>query len=214
MLLIMMMAAAVATQQPDKSAITVRVAPPEGEIPKLAEPGPAALRVAALLLPDDLPSATAKWDEVIRDQLLRTTLAWRGLPCDQNDGRCVEAARKVASRNAPLAVQAQRSAKQWYYGIILQQKLSAEELAAAERFLASKSGAGLRSGLAYLLDAESDPTLSYAIQMAAAEQMSKRWKLTTAIEEFYDATAGLPRSTQTVPAPPAPYTPPQQSPRK
>jgi hypothetical protein len=157
------------------------------------------MAVAAHLVPTpDVAELQAR----LRDDLFNTTLAWRGVGCDEKDARCQAAAAKVAERNAPIAATATRDLKLWYFANILQDKMTSEELKATAAFMATNRGTGLAKALEVMIEpSRISPKLYQSMLYGMAAR--KTWSITPAAEEFFEATRELPRSQRRF-MPPAP----------
>jgi hypothetical protein len=114
----------------------------------------------------------------------------------------VTAAAKVAARNAPLAAAADRERRQWYMAVILQDRMGPADLNAAAAYIATPAGASLAAGLRGILEPGAVSPSLYR-SMLATVAGRKSWTITSAAEEFFEATRDLPRSQGRIP-PPAP----------
>jgi hypothetical protein len=188
-----------------QAAPTPPAAPPvRAPAAPLPPPSAEAMAIAATLV--SMPNV-AEWEKRLNDELLRTSLAWRGIGCDETDSRCQAAAAKVAARNAPIAAAAARDQQQWYVASILQNRMSETELQSAAAFMATEQGQGLAKGLEGVINPGRMPNNFY-LSMVQALAKQKPWSITTAAEELFETTRDLPRSKRSiVPPPPAPPSP-------
>lgn len=199
----MVLVAAMTLQAPLAVPMAPAAPPASAPAAPLPEPGPEAMAIAGRLLP---PLDLADWQAQLKDQLLRTTLATRGIGCDETDLRCTTAAAKVAARNAPLAAAAARDRQQWYIAAILQDRMTPEDLKAAAGYMATPAGESLAGGLRAVLNpADISPSLYRSMLATVAGR--KVWTITSAAEEFFETTRDLPRSRLAVPRPPQ-FAPP------
>jgi hypothetical protein len=174
------------------------------------EPTQEAAALARALSPERLlifqVGAVEEIRSAIEQQLLNTTLAPRGPPCDPAHAECAAVARAIAAREAP-AIQARRRALiERAYALYFERRMTADELRAARAFLATPSGRKLGEALSDLTGVRVDRERATEIVGTMMSEFQNFDGTTGLHDQFYDRTRHLPRRSLPF-APPPPQIP-------
>lgn len=157
--------------------------------------------------------------ETALEQQMLNSISAKGPMCDPDVPECRAAASRIAKRRALEIVRLQKQLAEDYVASILSD-LSASEQKDALVFLTSKQGAAFASKLPLLVNPMADPQRAQRM----AERAASTYPSPTLgmFDEFYDATASLPRAKPRLvpapmprPAPPTGYVPtPDKQPKQ
>lgn len=143
-------------------------------------------------------------------KLLTTHPAWRGAGCDPGNQGCRAAAERIAAEAAPALIASRRAVADGMLAIMLQERMSADQIRAATAFVGTPAGKALAAAL---LDAGRPTRLPPATQQRVMAVMAEAGALNdrTLLERFFDETKSLPRGRAPM-APPPPVSSPAPRP--
>lgn len=142
-------------------------------------------------------------------KLLFTHAAWRGVGCDPENAGCRAAAERIAAEVAPGVLASRRAAADRMLAIMLDERMSADQIRAATAFVGTPAGKALATALQ---DAGQPARLSPATQQRLMAVMAEAGAVNdrALLDRFFDETKSLPRGrTPVAPPPPVPSPAPR-----
>jgi hypothetical protein len=181
-----------------------------------ATPKDQTRQLAQLLAPESVATfsmgSLADIEARLQADMLNTTAAWRGRPCDPEVAACRDAAAAIAKRRAPAIAALQKQVAEDSVAAQLQ-GLTATETAAALLFMKSPEGQALAKHLRVLIGPPRNLEIRSQTVNAYLARFAEATKGMT--DEFYDATETLPRQDYArIPAPAPPPPPPTSKPAR
>ena len=173
---------------------------------------PTATALAEALI-EAQPSSAAvdAMAQTLARNLLSSTAAARGRPCDRELPACRAAAERLAREEAPIVLAYRRAARVQMQAVLIQETMSPQEITASAAFARTSAGKALVRAIG-----RDSSTLSPAAQQTLGRILMRpiapdgRRSL---LDRFYDATEGLPRGEfRVVPPPPMPSSNPRKQP--
>lgn len=178
-----------------------------------ARPPSASALALARLVSHGEPAAErlAKTAEGVTHRLLNT-FTRRGAGCDPKVPSCLAAAQRIAREQAPIILAANKEARDEWRAIIMDETMTASEIAAATVFVATPAGRSFARALT-LLEAPGDASPTLQRRLAIAMMKGRPSPEQGMFDRFYDLTVDLPRrSLPLVPPPPQPSPSPAAKP--
>lgn len=176
-----------------------------------APPSPAAVALAHALggWPGIADTTVEQARGTLARKLLSTHIAWRNVGCDPENDGCRAAAERIAAEAAPAVVASRRSVADRMLAIMLEERMSADEIRAAAGFVGTSAGKAMAAAL---LDAGHPARLPPAMQRRVMAVMAEAGAVNdrALLDRFFDETKSLPRRAAPIAPPPPVSSPPQR----